>query len=83
VCGTSSVQYERVNGGSSLEVILSCKPLVHTQTVVVSLIGLSEIRSHIELCRRQTVVSGFSILLIILCVCVCVFVLLHWEDECS
>jgi len=61
MCGTSSVQYERVNGESCLEVILSCKPLVHTQTVVVSLIGLSEIRTLIELCRKQTVVSGFNI----------------------
>jgi hypothetical protein len=68
-CVTSSVQYERVNGESCLEVIVSCKPLVHTQTVVVGLIDLSEIRSLIELCRRQTVVSGFSILLIILYVC--------------
>ena len=75
MCGTSSVQYERVNGESCLEVILSCNPFVHTQTVVVNLIGLSEIRSLIELCRRPTVVSGFSIfvLLIILYVCVCVF----------
>jgi hypothetical protein len=57
MCGTISVRYERVNRESCWEVILSCKPLVHTQTVVFSLIGLSD-RSLIELCRKQTVVSG-------------------------
>ena len=43
MCGNSSLQCERVNGKNYLEVILSCMPLVHTQTVVVNLIGLSEI----------------------------------------
>jgi hypothetical protein len=42
MCGTSSVQYERVNGGCCLVVVPSCKRFVHTQIVVANLIGLSE-----------------------------------------
>jgi hypothetical protein len=73
MCGTSSGQYGRVNGESRLEVILICKLLVHTQTVVASVIGLSELRTLMELCRKQTVMSDLSIFVLFIILCVCFF----------